>query len=297
MPWKKLLANVTGTIEEELRLRNEYLVTENRILRSKLKGRIRLKDEERRELASIGKQLGRKALQAVATIVKPETILGWHAKQVARKFDGSSYRQSPGRPAVSAEVEALILKFARTNRSWGYTRISGALKNLGHQVSDTTVGNILRKHGLPPVCERKKETTWGEFVRTHMDVLVATDFFTTEVWSRFGLVTYYILFFIHLGTRKIHVAGITANPHQEWMAQVVRNITDVDEGMLLQSNCKYLIHDRDSKFREQFDGLLRSVNIEPVKLPPGPSMAPALAGRASCVAGRRAAREGAILIR
>ena len=206
MPWKKLLANVTGTIEEELRLRNEYLVTENRILRSKLTGRIRLKDEERRELASIGKQLGRKALQAVATIVKPETILRWHAQLVARKFDGSGYRQSPGRPAVSAEVETLILKFARANRSWGYDRISGALKNLGHLVSDTTVANVLRRNGLPPVAERTKETTWREFVRSHMDVLVATDFFTTEVWSRFGLVTYYILF--------LHPSGYAQDSHR-----------------------------------------------------------------------------------
>ena len=101
-----------------------------------------------------------------------------------------------------------------------------------------------------------------------MDVLVATDFFTTEVWSRFGLTTYYVLFFIHLSTRKIHIAGITMNPHQQWMAQVVRNITDVDEGMLIQNSCKYLIHDRDSKFCDHFDGLLRSVSIEPVKLPP-----------------------------
>jgi putative transposase len=268
MPWKKLLANVTGSIDEELRLRNEYLVTQNRILRSKLTGRIRLKDEERRELASIGKQLGKKALEAIATIVKPETILRWHAKLVARKFDGSSYRQSPGRPPVSTEVVTLILRFARANRSWGYDRISGALRNLGHRVSDTTVGNVLRKHGLPPVCERKRETTWSEFIRSHMDVLVATDFFTTEVWSCFGLVTYYILFFIHVGTRKIHIAGITPNPHREWMAQVVRNIADVDEGMLVQNGCKYLIHDRDSKFCEHFDGLLRSVDIEPVRLPP-----------------------------
>ena len=150
---------------------------------------------------------------------------------------------------------------------YGYDRLSGALKNLGHRASDTTVGNILRKHGLPPVSERKKETTWSAFIRSHMDVLVATDFFTTEVWSRFGLVTYYVLFFIHLGTRKVHIAGITPNPHQEWMAQIVRNITGVDDGMLIQNHRKNLIHDRDSKFCEHFDGLLRSVNIEPVKLP------------------------------
>ena len=119
MPWKKLLANVTGSIDEELRLRNEYLVAENRILRSKINGRLRLKDEERRQLAKIGKQLGRKALEAIATIVKPDTILRWHAKLVAQKFDGSRHRGSPGRPPVPPEVEALILRFARENRSWG----------------------------------------------------------------------------------------------------------------------------------------------------------------------------------
>jgi putative transposase len=186
---------------------------------------------------------------------------------VARKFDGSGYRRSPGRPSLSPEIEAQILRFARENRNWGYDRISGALKNLGHRVSDATIANVLKRHGLPPAAKRKKETTWREFINSHMDLLVATDFFTTEVWSRFGLVTYYILFFIHLGTRKAHIAGITANPHQQWIAQIVRNITDIDEGMLLQSNCRYLIHDRDSKFCEHFDSLLRSANIEPVKLP------------------------------
>ena len=119
MPWKKLLANVTGSIDEELRLRNEYLVTENRILRSKINGQFRLKDEERRQLATVGKQLGRKALEAIATIVKPDTILRWHAKLVARKFDGTSYRKSPGRPPLTREIEAQILRFARENRNWG----------------------------------------------------------------------------------------------------------------------------------------------------------------------------------
>ena len=118
MPWKKLLANVTGTINEELRLRNEYLVTESRILRSKLTGRIKFKDEERRALATLGKRLGRKALVAIATIVKPANILRWHADLVAQKLDGSGYRKSPGRPPISTEVERLILRFARANRMW-----------------------------------------------------------------------------------------------------------------------------------------------------------------------------------
>ena len=192
----------------------------------------------------------------------------WHARLVACKFDGSKRRKHPGRPRVSAEVEALILKIAGENRSWGYKRISGALKNLGYRVSDTTVSNVLKRNGLLPVSERRRETTWKEFIRTHMDVLVATDSFTTEVWSRFGLVTYYILFFIHLGTRRIHIAGITPYPDQRWMAQIARNVTDFEDGMLLQNTCRYLIHDRDSKFCEHFDAQLRLEDIEIVKLPP-----------------------------
>ena len=266
MPWKKLLAHVTGSVDEELQLRNEYLITENRILRSKIKGRLRLKDEERRQLVTIGKKVGRKAFDAIATIVKPDTILRWHAKLVARKFNGSSYRRTTGRPAKLQEIEAQILRFARENKTWGYDRSSGALKNLGHRVSDATVANVLKRHGLPPAGDRKKETTWTEFINSHMDVL--TDFFTAEVWSRLGLITYYVLFFIHLGTRKVYIGGITPNPDQRWMTQMVQNITDIDDGMLLQNGCKYLIHDRDSKFCEHFDSLLRSVKIEPVKLPP-----------------------------
>ena len=181
----------------------------------------------------MGKKPGRRALEAVATIVKPDTILRWHARLVAGKFDGSRYRRTQGRPPLCPEIEAQILRFARENRSWGYDRISGALKNLGYRVSDATIGNVLKRHGLPPASDRKKETTWKEFISSHMDVLVATDFFTTEVWSRLGLVTYYVLFYIHLSTRTVHIGGITPNPDKRWIAQIVRNITDIDEGVLL----------------------------------------------------------------
>ena len=201
MPWKRVL--VTGSIDEVLRLRNEYLVTENRILRSRIKGQLRLKDEERRQLAEIGKRLGRKALETIATIVKPDTLLRWHAKLVARKFDGSAFRRNPGRPPLSIDTVELILRFARENRSWGYDRISGALKNLGIRVSDATIANILKKHGLPPAKDRLGELSWGEFIRNHMEVLVATDFFTTEVWARFGLVTTMSLSFFILIAAEI----------------------------------------------------------------------------------------------
>ena len=101
------------------------------------------------------------------------------------------------------------MRLAQENRAWGYDRIAGALANLGHTLSDQTVGNILRRHGIPRAPERRKTTTWNAFIRAHLDVLVATDFFTTEVWTRCGLVTYYVLFFIHLASRRVHVAGVT----------------------------------------------------------------------------------------
>jgi len=266
MDWKHLLAYITGTVDQELLLRNEYLVTENRILRNQLKGRIRLSDGERKALAVIGQKLGKRALKAVAQIVKPETILAWHRTLVAQKFDGSQQRQSPGRPRIDPELEALIVRIAQENRSWGYDRIVGALANLGLTVSDQTVGNILKRHGIPPAPERKTTTTWKEFIRTHLDVLVATDFFTAEVWTLGGLVTYYVLFFLHLGSREIHVAGITPHPNEAWMVQVARNVTMEEWGCLAPG--QYLIHDRDTKFCTTFQQIIDDAGVERVVLPP-----------------------------
>src|SRR5499427_9277096 len=241
MDWKYLLAYITGTVDQALLVRNEYLVTENRILRNQLKGRVRLTDGERTSLAEIGKKLGKQALKEVAHVVKPDTILGWHKKLVAQKFDGSKQRQTLGRPKVDQALEDLVVRMAQENRSWGYDRIGGALANLGYTLSDQTVGNILKRHGLPPAPERKTTSTWTEFIRTHMEVLVATDFFTAEVWTLGGLVTYYVLFFIHLGSREIHIAGVTPHPNGAWMVQVARNVTMEEWGFL--SPGQYLIHD------------------------------------------------------
>src|SRR5215831_20442603 len=146
----------------------------------------------------IGKRLGRKLLDQVAVVAKPDTILGWYRRLVARKFDGSNHRSYPGRPRVSAEIEALIVRMAEENGGWGYDRIAGALANLGHQVSDQTIGNILERHGIAPAPKRSQSTTWKDFIAAHMAVLAGTDFFTVEVLTWRGLVTYYVLFFLHL---------------------------------------------------------------------------------------------------
>ena len=143
-----LLAYITGLVNQELLLQNEYLAAENRILRSHLPPRLRLSDPERETLAEIGKGLGRRALAEVARVAKPDTILRWYRKLIAEKFDGSKHRSYPGRPRISPEVEALIVKLARENGSWGYDRSAGALKNLDHEVSDQTVGMFCAVTGL-----------------------------------------------------------------------------------------------------------------------------------------------------
>ena len=199
----RLLAFVTGLVNQELLLQNEYLAAENRILRGRLPTRLRLSDPERCTLAEIGKRLGRKALEKVACVAQPDTILGWYRQLIARKFDGSQSRVYPGRPRISAVVEELVIRFARENSGWGYDRIAGALANLGHHISDQTVGNILRRHDIAPAPKRSQTTTWKEFIRRHMDVLAGTDFFTVEVLTWRGLVTYYVLFFLHLESRRV----------------------------------------------------------------------------------------------
>lgn len=261
----RLLAFVTGLVNQELLLRNEYLTAENRILRARLSSRLRLSDAERSTLAEIAKRLGRKALKEIAQVAKPDTILGWYRQLVARKFDGSRQRGYPGRPPVSPEVEELVVRFARENRSWGYDRIVGALANLGHQVSDQTVGNILRRHDIAPAPKRSRTTTWKEFLQTHMDVLAGADFFTVEVLTGRGLMTYYVLFFIEVGSRRVRLGGITRHPESWWMQQVARNASMQDSGYL--NGCRYLLHDRDQKFCREFQDTLAAGGVKCLRLP------------------------------
>ena len=261
--WARLLAYVTGLANQKLLLQNEYLAAENRILRAHLPARMRLSDPERSTLAEIGKRLGRSALQQVACIAKPDTILAWYRRLIARKFDGSKFRTSPGRPRVATGVEALIVRFARENSGWGYDRIVGALANLGHVVSDQTVGNILRRYGIQPAPKRSQSTTWKDFIASHLAVLAGTDFFTVEVLTWRGLATYYVLFFIHLESRRVTLAGLTLHPTSEWMLQ---NATDESSGGL--RGLRYLLHDRDTKFCSVFLDVLRSSGIQPLALPP-----------------------------
>src|SRR4051795_5017204 len=257
--WARLLAYVTGLVNQKLLLQNEYLAAENRILRAHLPARMRLSDPQRSTLAEIGKRLGRAALQQVACVAKPDTILAWYRRLIARKVDGSKFRTSPGRPRIAPDVEALIVRLASENSGWGYDRIVGALVNLGHAVSDQTVGNILRRYGIQPAPKRSQNTTWKDFIASHMAILAGTDFFTVEVLTWRGLATYYVLFFIQLESRHVSLAGLTRHPTSEWMVQMGRNAADQRFGF--PHGTRYLLHDRDTKFCVAFLDVLRSSGV------------------------------------
>src|ERR1039458_3191051 len=265
MIWARMLAYITGTVDQELLLRNEYLAAENRILRAQIQGRLLLSDGEKATLAEIAHRLGRKALEELAAVAKPDTLLAWYQKLIATKFDGSKFRKSRGRPRVDEETEGLVVQMAKENPTWVYDRIVGALANLGQRLSDQTVGNILRRHGVPPALKRKHTTSWKDFIRVHMDVLVGTDFFTVEVLTLKGLVTYYVLFFIQLESRRVCLAGITPHPDQQWMEQMGRNVTMQKWGFL--ANSRYLLHDRDSKFCISFRKLIEAGRVKTMPLP------------------------------
>ena len=265
MDWVRILAYITGTVDQELLLRNEYLAAENRILKAQLKTPLRLSDAERMTLAEIAHRLGRKALEDVANVVKPDTLLGWYRRLIARKFDGSKSRRYPGRPRIDDEIEQWVVRMAKENSDWGYDRIVGAMANLGYRLSDQTVGNILHRNGISPAPARKRTTTWADFIRVHMAVLAGTDFFSVEVLTLRGLVTYYVLFFIRLESRRVEVAGITQHPNEAWMKQIARNVTMDEWGFL--DNCSYLIHDRDTKYCQSFRDIVESGDVRTLPLP------------------------------
>jgi len=273
-PWQLLLLILAGWINRRQQGAIEYLLTENRVAREKLgKKRILLSDDQRRRLAVKGKILGRKMLEQLAGIVTPDTILRWHRELVARHWDHSARRKYLGRPPLLKEVVELVLRIARESPTWGYDRIQGALANLGHRVSDTTVANILRAHGIELAPDRRRQSTRNRFLEAHWDVLASMDFTTLEVWTKSGLVTCYLLFVMELATRRVHFAGLTANPDEGWMLQVARSLTDAEEGFLRGK--KYLLMDRDAKFSEAFRVTLEQGGIGAVRSPPrSPNLSP-----------------------
>jgi transposase InsO family protein len=244
----------------------EYLMEENRVLREQIGNRrMRFSDDQRRRLAAKAKKMSRKLINQIATIVTPETLLAWHRRLIAKKYDGSAKR-GPGRPQTAADIVALVTRMAEENRSWGYRRIQGALSNLGHVLAFKTIANILKEHGIEPAPERSRKTTWKEFITRHWEQIVASDFFTIEVWTPGGLKRFVVLFFMELRTRRVEIGGVAQNANGLWMAQIARNITDDVDGFL--KGKRYLIHDRDPLYTHDFVSMLTDAGIESVKLPP-----------------------------
>jgi putative transposase len=261
-----LLMVFAGWLQRQQAATIDYLKAENRMLRARLGGRrIVFTDADRRQLAEKARVLGRKALHELGTVVTPETLLRWHRELVARKWTFVE-RRSPGRPRIRGELVALVLRMARENRGWGYTRIQGAMANLGHKVGRGTIGRILQDHGIEPAPERGKGMPWSTFLKAHWKVLAASDFFTVEVWSWSGLVTYYVLFVMELATRRVCVAGITTHPDAQWMLQMARQLTDTVDGILLGK--RYLILDRDTKYCTAFRDFVKREGVEVIRLPP-----------------------------
>lgn len=206
-------------------------------------------------------------LGKIETIFKPETILKWYRQFANAKFDGSKNRKPRvGRPETDPETIKLIIQMATENKTWGADRIVGALKNLGIQISDQSVLNILSKNGIPIVPDRKKEKTWQEFIKLHTDQLWACDFFLVPVLTLAGIRHFHVFVFIQYCTRQIKIVGVKDTPDGAWMGQMAKNITDHFEPLL--PNCKYLVHDRDSLYTIKFEETLKKFGITPIKTPP-----------------------------
>lgn len=264
--WHFMMVSLAGWLNRQQQYVIDHLKEENRVLREQCgKKRLRFTDGQRRRLAAKGKVLGRTVLRELGTVVTPDTLLRWHRKLIARKYDGSKKR-GPSRLGVMKEIRELAVRMATENRTWGYDRTQGALLNLGHRVSDSTIGRILIAHGIEPAPQRMKKSDWKSFLKAHWDHIAATDFFTVEVWTLRGLIRYHVLIVMDLSTRRVEVAGICPEPNGIWMIQVARNLTDGIDGFL--TGKRFLIHDRDPVFTHEFRELLKSAGIDPVRLPP-----------------------------
>jgi putative transposase len=236
---------------EILVLRHELSILRRQVSRP------RFEPHDRVLLAGFSRVLPRRAWSVF--LVRPETLLRWHRRLVARRWTYA--HRHPGRPPIGREVRELLLRLARENPSWGYLRIVGELRKLGIAVSATSVRNILAQAGLPPAPQRDRQS-WRTFLRAHGDSILACDFFTVDtVWLR----RLYVLVFLSIGSRRIEYVACTSKPNGDWMLQQARNLLmELDDR---EQHVRFLIRDRDTKFPRAFDSLLASDNVKVIRTP------------------------------
>jgi putative transposase len=184
---------------------------------------------------------------------------------VANKYDGSKKR-GPGRPPQPRKIVQLLIKMAEENPRWGYTRLRGALRNVGYDVGRNTIKRILKGQGIEPAPVRGKSMSWMTFIKAHLGAIAAADFFTVEVASLAGLVRYHVFFLIDIASRQVEITGITSRPGGSWMEQIARNLLDVEDGFLLGK--RYLLLDRDPLYTKEFHAALKRGGRSVALLPP-----------------------------
>ena len=270
-PFKAILEFIAkDQIEPAILAQNDYLLAENRILLGIINSGEKLCNEDRKTLAELGfklKEINKQLFEQSVQIVKPETVLQWHRKLVAKKFDGSKNRKpsTAKQKRITKEIEAEIVRIAKEDERAGYGKIVGYLEDLGINFSKTTIAKILKKYGVKPAPERKNDLTWSKFIESHKEVLWGCDFFTQEVWTLQGLMTYYVLVFIHLGSRRLEIINMTQNPTGAWATQQARNFVYDKDQVFEKEKMRYLIRDRGSQYIEDFDNVFKGEGVKIIK--------------------------------
>ncbi len=223
-------------------------------------------EAEKAILARAAKAVDPIYLEKTFNLFTPATLYRWYQELIRRKSDYSHLNKNPGRPRIERKLENWILKLAHENPNAGYETILGKLETIGFKSNIETIQNVLKRHGIQPSPDRQDSLSWSKFLELHKDFLVATDFFTWEILTKHGLITYYALFFIRHKTREVHIADITTNPNEAWMCQHARNLTDPETGFLKEKDI--LLHDRATKYTTHFCRILNQSGVKTKKLPP-----------------------------
>ncbi|MFD8386216.1 integrase core domain-containing protein [Streptomyces sp. NPDC059679] len=259
---RRLLSVPAVLVRRDTSKEAELLVLrhENAVLRRQVHGRVRYEPADRLWFASLSSLIPRRHWDKVFPIT-PSTLLAWHRKLVARRWDYSRRRRGPGRPPTQTAVKKLVLRPARENSRWGHRRIQGELARLGHPIAASTVWQILHTAGIDPA-PRRSGPTWREFLSAQATGVIACDFLHIDT---IGLQRLFALVFLEHHTRRLHIAGITAHPTAAWATQRPRNLA-INLGTRTDS-LRFLIRDRDSKYTDAFDAVFQAEDIEIIKSP------------------------------